>query len=166
MRKPWGKTHVQKSLFLQKATSQVDVPFSYVLYKHGPYSFEVESELEQMRSYAAVKAEPDPDGFGVVLLPGPGAEFVAKGARLTKSEEEQIERICRFVGKRNVSDLDRLATSAWIRAFEGLKDSRSVAARLNSLKPHVPLREAEAADAELLTLLEDRGTRVSLDPVA
>src|SRR5437016_5656530 len=77
-----GKTYVQKTLFLLKAASDVEVPFSYVLYKHGPYSFEVEAELAQMRSYAAVRAEPDPDGFGVVLMPGPGADFVVRGARL------------------------------------------------------------------------------------
>jgi uncharacterized protein YwgA len=34
-----GKTHVQKSLFLIKAATQIDVPFTFVLFKHGPYSF-------------------------------------------------------------------------------------------------------------------------------
>jgi hypothetical protein len=161
-----GKTHVQKTLFLLKATSVMEVPFTYVLYKHGPYSFEVESELEQMRSYAAVRSEPDPAGYGVVLMPGPGAMFVERSASLTDLENAQVERICRFVGARNVSDLERLATAAWIRVNEGVQESRSVALRLNQLKPHVSLREAEAADAEFLVLLTELGTRGSLDPVA
>lgn len=151
-----GKTHVQKSLFLMKMTSQIDIPFAYVLYKHGPYSFELESELEQMRSYAAVKAEPDPDGYGVVLMPGPGAAFVEQGARLNEVEQAQVEQICRFVGKRNVSELERLATAAWIRVNESLDESRAVASRLNQLKPHVPLQEAEAADAQFVAFQADR----------
>ncbi len=158
-----GKTHLQKSLFLLQATSQIDVPFSYVLYKHGPYSFEVESELEQMRSYAAVKFEPDPGGYGVVLTPGPGAEFVERGARLSVLEKVQVERVCRFVGRRNVSDLERLTTAAWIRVHEGVQESRQVALRLNQLKPHVSLTVSEAADAEFHAFLKNSDF---LDPVA
>jgi hypothetical protein len=161
-----GKTHVQKSVFLLKTTSQIDVPFTYMLYKHGPYSFEVESELEQMRSYAAVKSEPDPEGYGVVLKPGPGAEFVGRVARLNEFEEAQVERVCRFVGKRNVADLERLATAAWIRINEGVAESQRIAARLNQLKPHVSLREAEAANDEFLAFLTDGGLLASPDPIA
>jgi len=64
-----GKTHVQKSLFLIKTATQIDVPFTFVLFKHGPYSFELETELEQMKSYLAITSEPDPNGYGVVLSP-------------------------------------------------------------------------------------------------
>jgi hypothetical protein len=148
-----GKTHVQKSVFLLKAASEIDVPFAFVLYKHGPYSFEVEAELEQMLSYAAITSEPDPNGFGVVLKPGPGVNFVDCGAPLGKDEEAQVERICQFVGKRNISDLERLATAAWIREQEGIRDTHTVACRLNQLKPHVSVPEAERADEELLELL-------------
>jgi hypothetical protein len=157
-----GKTHVQKSLFLLKATSGMEVPFTYVLYKHGPYSFEVESELEQMRSYAAITSEPDPDGYGVVLKPGPGANFIERGARWEEAEAQEVEKICRFVGRRNVSELERLATAAWIRTNEGVRETRGVASRLHELKPHVPVSEAELADAELLLLIDNPEHRAHL----
>jgi len=43
-----GKTHVQKSLSLLRDRGEVEVPFEFVLYRHGPYSFEVESAIEEM----------------------------------------------------------------------------------------------------------------------
>jgi hypothetical protein len=150
-----GKTHVQKALFLMKAAARIEVPFAYVLYKHGPYSFELESELEQMQSYAAVKIEPNAEGFGVVLTTGPGAGFATRLAQLSKTEQTQVELTCQFVGNRNMADLERLATAAWIRMNEGRTESHRVAARLNQLKPHISVPQAEAADAEVFSFLSE-----------
>jgi uncharacterized protein YwgA len=57
-----GKTHVQKALSLLRDSGRVPVPFQFVLYKHGPYSFDVEAELEQMQSYGAIAVEPNAQG--------------------------------------------------------------------------------------------------------
>jgi len=147
-----GKTHVQKSLFLIKTATQIDVPFTFVLFKHGPYSFELETELEQMKSYLAITSEPDPNGYGVVLSPGPGSRFVDERGGLSEVESTAVGRVCRFVGQRNVAELERVATAAWIRKRERVSDSTSVAERLNKLKPHVSIPDAERADKELCTL--------------
>ena len=40
-----GKTHVQKALSLLRDAGSTEVPFQFVLYKHGPYSFDIEDEL-------------------------------------------------------------------------------------------------------------------------
>ena len=61
-----GKTHVQKALWLLSAVGDIEVPFRFVLYKHGPYSFDVEEESEQMKGYAAVTVDTIP-GMGVSL---------------------------------------------------------------------------------------------------
>jgi len=148
-----GKTHVQKSLFLIKTATQIDVPFTFVLFKHGPYSFELETELEQMKSYLAITSELDPNGYGVVLSPGSGSRFIDQRGGLSDVENSAVERVCRFVGQRNVSELERIATAAWIRKTERVGDSASVAARLNKLKTHVSIHDAELADIEVCTLL-------------
>lgn len=53
-----GETHIQKALSLLHDSGLTKVPFDFVLYKHGPYSFDVETELEEMKSYGAVTVEP------------------------------------------------------------------------------------------------------------
>ena len=80
-----GKTHVQKSLFLIKTATQIDVPFTFVLFKHGPYSFELETELEQMQTEVAITSEPDPNGYGVGPQHGPGSRFIDQEGRAERS---------------------------------------------------------------------------------
>ena len=99
------KSNVQKSLFLIKTATQIDVPFTFVLFKHGPYSFELETELEQMKSCLAITPEPDPNGYGVVLSPGPGPRFVDERGGLNEAESNGVERVCRFVEQRIVRRL-------------------------------------------------------------
>ena len=117
-----------------------------MLYKHGPYSFEVETELEQMQSYGAIAVELNGDGYGVVLRPDDMASFVQTLETLSPEERQGIDAVCKFVGSRNVTDLERLATASWIRRQEGVTQPPEVARRLHSLKPHVSIEEAERAD--------------------
>jgi hypothetical protein len=142
-----GKTHVQKALSLLRDSCRMSVPFHFVLYKHGPYSFEVEAELEQLQSYGGITVEPNEHGYGVVLQPGAMAGFVRAMEPLAPNELQAIESVCEFVGGRNVAELERLATASWIRSQEGKSEPAEVAERLHSLKPHIPIADAERADS-------------------
>jgi hypothetical protein len=148
-----GKTHVIKGLFLVGAKGDIRQPFDFFLYKHGPYSTDIESSLVQMRSYSGVTAEPADDGYGVILSPGEMGTFVKKRAPLPPKTDRALDDVCRFIKSKNVGELERLATAAWIRTREGVRDRDAVAARLNELKPHVSLEQARESDEELLTFL-------------
>lgn len=148
-----GKTHIQKALSLLRDSGLTKVPFDFVLYKHGPYSFDVETELEEMKSYGAITVEPNVAGYGTMVFPGEMAGFVKGNAELSKEEVEAIENACEFVGSRNVTDLERLATASWIRHQEHVTKQADVAKRLNSLKPHISIADAERADDEITTWL-------------
>ena len=147
-----GKTHLQKALFLLSALGAIQVPFQFVLYKHGPYSFDVEEELEQMKGYAAVVSEAVPE-YGVVLRAGTSARFVKDKAPLSEAELKTIEQVCTFVGSKKATELERIATAAWIRTREQVTEEISVATRLNQLKPHVSVMEAAEADKKVIPLL-------------
>ena len=140
-----GKTHIQKSMFLVHEATSVDVPFDFVLYKHGPYSFDIESELEEMRSYSAIAVQPVA-GYGVQIAPGDNVKTLNKLATLTLAEKAEIARIVEFVGDKDVSELERIATAVWIRQRKHITDSQGVAACLNELKPHVSIEDALEAD--------------------
>jgi hypothetical protein len=152
-----GKTHLQKALFLLSAAHPKYVPFQFVLYKHGPYSFDVEPELEEMKSYAAVVAEPVP-GYGVVLKPGSMAGFPARKAPLRPRILQAVDDICRFVNTKKVTELEPIATAAWIRVREKISDPKMVAERLHALKPHIQVADALRAD-ETLSALRLHGVR-------
>lgn len=147
-----GKTHVQKALSLVNSRDKIELPFQFVLYKHGPYSFDVEDEIEQMKGYAAIESEPIP-GFGVTLSRGPMANYVYARYTLEAEESSEIKKVCEFVASRSVTELERLATAAWIRSVEHISDREQVARRLNELKPHVSVDDARSADVEIGKLL-------------
>jgi hypothetical protein len=148
-----GKTHVQKALFLLTASGMSEVPFQFVLYKHGPYSFDAEAELEQMKSYAALDSKAV-EGYGVVLSPGKNAPWIKRGYPLPAAIQEAVDFVCRSVGRKKVAELEPLATAAWIRTREGVVEPDAVVERLRQLKPHVGIREAEEADREARRLFE------------
>jgi hypothetical protein len=148
-----GKTHVQKALSLLASVRPGLVPFRYVLYKHGPYSFEVEDEIEQMRSYTAIEVEPAGDGYGVILHPGEMASYVTAKAPLSQEARDVVEEVCEFVGAKNVHELEKLATAGWIRVRERIEEHEAVANRLHALKPHIAISDARAADLAVATLL-------------
>ncbi len=147
-----GKTHLQKTAFLLDAAKKMKMPFKFVLYKHGPYSFDIESDLQEMRSYGAIDSVSG-TGYGVTLKPSQNAEWLKKQAVLTEEQERQIERMCEFVRDRNVTELERLATAAWIRTEEHMMDPERIALRLHELKPHISVVEALQADNEIAPIL-------------
>ena len=52
-----GETHLQKAAYLLAELRGVDFDFDFILYKHGPFSFELRDELSAMRAEGLV------DGF-------------------------------------------------------------------------------------------------------
>jgi hypothetical protein len=149
-----GKTHVQKALFLLDASGLLKAPFNFVLYKHGPYLTDFETELEQMKSYAALKSDTVEGWHGVRLSPGTNASMVERMSPLSEAAQKSVDLVCRFVGRKGVAELEPLATAVWIRTREGVVDPDDVATRLHQLKPHVALHDAENADREARRFLE------------
>jgi len=151
-----GKTHIIKGLFLAIAAGLLDVPFQFFLYKHGPYSIDIEESIEQMKSYGGAEMEPAFDGYGVLLSPGKMASFVKQRVELSDETLRALQHVCEFLQFKNVGQLERLATAAWIRTREGITDPDEVARRLHELKPHISQAEARVADREVSALLQMR----------
>jgi uncharacterized protein YwgA len=140
-----GKTHVQKGLFLLQAVRpSSSIPFLYVLYKHGPYSFQVEHELEEMKSYAAITSRPVLD-YGFAFAPGLMAGFIHGKVRISDLQKRRIGKVCQFISQKSAAELERISTVAWIDRREGIKRKRPNVDRLVRLKPHVSPDLAEQA---------------------
>ncbi len=53
-----GETHVQKCTYFLQLVRHVPTDFDFVLYKHGPYSFDLSDALGNMRANSIVSIEP------------------------------------------------------------------------------------------------------------
>jgi hypothetical protein len=141
-----GETHMQKATFFLQELLEVPLSFDFVLYKHGPFSFDLRDELTFMRAQGFFQLEPQYP-YGPSLIAG------AKGELLSTAFRQAVEQyvkgilfVTQRLGAKTVAELERTATALYISLREPLV--ADVAERLTSLKPHITLPEARAAVVE------------------
>jgi hypothetical protein len=144
-----GETHIQKATYFLQELLDLPTGFDFVLYKHGPFSFDLREELSAMRAdrFIAMRFECPP--YGPSFVPDVGADFLRTRFRRTLSRHKvNIEFIADRLGKKDVKQLERLATALYVArtmGFEEPQDSR--AERVHSLKPHITVAQARSATA-------------------
>jgi hypothetical protein len=141
-----GETHVQKAAFILQQISRSKLGYKFVLYKHGPYSFDLRDELIAMKASEIVEFAFPQQGYGPSIKP---TKFGERLYDANKDEIGRYEKIIDFVanwfGSRDVRYLERVATAYFITSKHPREPVSSRAQRLVTLKPHVDLIGAEEA---------------------
>ena len=151
-----GETHVQKCVYLIQEGLKVPSKFEFVLYKYGPYSFELHDLLGEMRADLLLDRETRPDPYGPTLKPSAsGANLLRRLESTTGPYRAAIALVAEEFGGRGVSDLERIGTAMYVTR-EGGSDAGERASRVVALKPHVGYEAALTAVQEVDRLL-DRG---------
>lgn len=159
-----GETHVQKSVYFLQTLLGVPTGYEFIMYKHGPFSFELRDELTAMRAYELVTVAIRPQPYGPSLHPGPLADdLMTRFHRTIEDYRLQVQFIARHLSSKGVAELERLATALYV-LHEGTVDiPERLAERVNELKPHISVEEAlEAIGA--VKQLEMEATQGSLTP--
>src|SRR5438552_4067608 len=52
-----GETHIQKSAYFLSRLEHDSIRFNFVLYKHGPFSFDLRDELTALRARSFLRLE-------------------------------------------------------------------------------------------------------------
>ncbi|MFO8058378.1 MAG: hypothetical protein R6V10_13895 [bacterium] len=150
-----GETHVQKAGYILQELLGVPTDLEYILYKHGPFSFDLRDELTAMRADELVRIEPV-SSYGVRLRPTELSESLQTRFPKTMAEyEDKIDFVAENVGDKGVKELERLATALYISLKNGsaLK-AENRAHKLNELKPHISIEAAQQAFDEADSLME------------
>lgn len=144
---------MQKTVFFLQELAEVPLDFEFVLYKHGPFSFDLRDELTFMRAQGFLQLEPQYP-YGPSLLPGIKGE-VLRAAFQNISDEFAAETrwLAQEIGRKTVAELERIATAFFIISREPLR--ADVAQRLTALKPHITLSEAKNAISEARRIIRD-----------
>jgi len=142
-----GETHVQKAMFFLQEMAGTNLHFDFILYKHGPFSFDLRDELTAMRADLLLEIEVRKPGYGPSLRPTRNARAMVKRYRETVDRERpRIEFVAQHVGDRDVADLERLGTALYVARRKKPDASLETQAKeINRLKPHVSLQEARDA---------------------
>jgi hypothetical protein len=140
-----GETHVQKATFLLQEMLGVPLGLDYVLYLHGPFSFDLRDELTEMRADEVLEIVPQPPPYGPRLYTGEGAQQLRERFPKTlRRYGPQLDFVAQEFGKKGVTALERLATAFWVTENMG-GAAHERARSLHALKPHISIDAAERA---------------------
>jgi hypothetical protein len=152
-----GETHVQKAAYLLKEFCDVPLPQKFVLYKHGPYSFDLSKDLGAMFAYSLIELELK-GRYGPTIIPTDAGRKLMRENKVVPGLKRKADFVAAKFGTQGVADLERLATAYFItsRASQRIrKDVARRAAQLVKIKPHVTLRDATAAVVEIDSWIAD-----------
>ncbi len=133
-----GETHIQKTGYLVQKMGNVPLDFNYIMYKHGPFSFDFRDELTAMRAdgFLSLKVQPYPYG--------PSIGVTESGKKLLEKFDGEIsnyrETISFFVTKlaaKGVVALERLSTALYVTDEMENATSQQKADRICEMKPHI-----------------------------
>jgi hypothetical protein len=142
-----GETHLQKATYLLRQLCGVPFDFEFILYKHGPYSFELSDELGSMRADRLLERQLQPPPYGPkIVVTDRGHDLEQRFARTMSRYSDALDWVSDQIGSSGVAELECLATALWVTNELGKDASLDKRIeRLIELKPHVTESQAETA---------------------
>src|SRR5215469_4276741 len=115
-----GETHVQKVGYFLQDLMGIPLQADYILYKHGPYSFDLRRTLSAMRAYQYVEWQPNPYPYGPTLVEGPLAGTLKKFTKDPADYRDRIAFAAQWLGPKRVAELERLGTALYVTLTENI----------------------------------------------
>ena len=145
-----GETHVQKSTYLAQQLAGVPLGFDFILYKHGPFSFDLRDELTSLRADGLLHLEPQRFPYGPKFkITDDAHRLQRKFPKTIKKHLDALEFVAERLAEKQVDELERLATALFAKSYFGDMDDHERAAWINQKKPHVSVDDALGALAEV-----------------
>jgi uncharacterized protein YwgA len=141
-----GETHVQKATYSLQKLKGVPLNFQFVLYKHGPFSFDLRDELTAMRADGLIEFKIVNESYGPRLVITERGQTIQKQFANNVSEYlESIQFIGSNLGDKGVVELEKLATALYVTKDMGIQEKDTRVRKIVELKPHINEPEAEKA---------------------
>jgi len=163
-----GETHIQKATFFLQELLGVDTGFDFILYRHGPFSFDLRDELSSMQADELLELTIRREGYGPTYVPTSFSEtYLERFPKTTARFIRQIELISDELSDQGVAELERLATALFIANREEISGVEERAQRLVELKPHISPTDARSACEQIDRLMrKSRPFRVAEESMA
>lgn len=143
-----GETHVQKATYFLQELLKVPLGFDFILYKHGPFSFDLHDEIAALRGDGLLRFELH-YRYSPHLQPTDMVTHIQKRCPKTLAKyDSRIRLVAETFGDKGVVQLELLGTALYVTLNYG----RSVpcrAAKMTCLKPHISRPQASETVAEV-----------------
>ena len=139
-----GETHIQKATYFLQELLEVPMSFEFILYKHGPYSFDLSDEVTAMRADSLLEYKTR-HPYGPSLFPTrEGQEFLGQYPKTLSKYAKRVQFIAEKIGTMGVAELERLATALYVTLNEK-EEGKSREIWITELKRHIKIDEATEA---------------------
>lgn len=146
-----GETHLQKATYFLDKGCNVPTGFDFVLYKHGPYSFDLHDTLSTLFAHCLLEHQISPPYGPRIRLTETGERFLSQHSDIASDVKPFISQVAAWFGATGVGDLEKLATALWVRKESPTADEADLAERIHEIKPHITTEEARSALSSLDT---------------
>lgn len=152
---PCGHTHLQKAAYFAQHLMDVPLGFRFVLYRHGPFSFDLRDECTALRAddllrFGAMQS------WGPEIKPTERKEYIDGIFHRTLGRyNESIAFVAEMVGDKGSSELERLGTALFV-TLDGDCGSaiEDRCRRITELKPHITSEKAQTAVEKIDGIIE------------
>jgi len=140
-----GETHIQKAMYFLKELFPEIVDYSFMLYKYGPFSFELRDDIGIMVTEGILDVVPM-FPYGPKIIPGKLSNKIKSLFPKTLSRwQGKIEFIAKKLKDKDIKELEPLATALYvIKTMPQLSLYEKIES-LQWLKPHISFPKAKEA---------------------
>lgn len=156
-----GETHIQKALYFLKTMLGVPCSYNFVLYKHGPYSFDLHDDLGKMRAHLVLDLEPRRPYGPSFRLGELGERAISRVEEVVNAHGSQIEFTANRLGNLDVRTLERYATAHYVKNEHSDLDLTALGQAIVERKPHISEEDAREA-VRSVSSLEDEAKKQNL----
>ena len=156
--KSWtGRTHIQKSVYFLQNLLNVPLNLPFLLYKYGPYSFELDAEIQEMYNYGALQFDSMPLTYGPGYKLGPSSDDLLKRfGKIAEKYKKEINFVASKISPNSIFKLERLGTAMYVSTTPDevklSKTTKEKIKRICQLKPHLNPEEVQNALDEFDTI--------------
>ena len=149
-----GETHLQKATYFLQELLSVPLGFDFILYKHGPFSFDLRDEIKAMRGDFLIKYQPQRYPYGPSLVEDVGADR-RKGifSRTIHQYSNEVNFVADTLGNKGVSELERLGTALYFIRRQHA-EYEQLASLIHKLKPHISPEVAQGALQDVAEIMK------------
>lgn len=139
-----GETHIQKGGYLLKSLCLIPLQFDFVLYKYGPFSFELMDHLSGMRAERLIRLVPQAYPYRPSIEEGDNSSVLMEMYPKTGNKYlGEVNFVADVIGSKGVTELEKLATAKFVSDELGPQESEEERAKLlTEYKPHIESEEA------------------------
>ncbi len=131
----FGKIITQKTVYFLSQVFDVNLPYPFIFYHYGPYSFDLQHAIDKLQLFGAIVVSRDPNGIGYSYsITKEGKELLSK-ASLEEEVLKAIKKATEFVGDKTPTQLELLSTIHFANSTHKPENVQILVETVKYLKP-------------------------------